>query len=50
MKAQLCCLSPNGYFNLTSAPYPPQTPTPLPLTHLPLINSICDITGTEKII
>ena len=64
LKAQHCSLSPNGCFNPPSAPHPPPRPTPIPPSHThpshppthpppptrpPFIDSICDITGTEKI-
>ena len=48
LRAQHCCLSPNGCFNPPSASHPP--PTPLPPARPPPINSIRDITGTEKTI
>ena len=48
-RAHHCSLSPNGYFNLPSAPHPPlPSPTPPPPTTPHCLNSICDITGTEK--
>ena len=45
LRAQHCCLSPNGCFNPPSASHPPPPP-PRP----PPIDSIRDITGTEKTI
>ena len=42
LKAQYCSLSLNGCFNPPSASHPP------PSTRPPPIDSICDITGTEK--
>ena len=44
LKAQHCSLSPNVCFNLSLAPHPPLPVRPTP------IDSICDITGTEKAI
>ena len=43
---QHCCLSPNGCFSPPSASHPPPPPPPPP-SH-PYIESIRDITGTEK--
>ena len=48
LKAQDFCLSANGYLSLISAsdlPPPPQSPPTRP----PPIDSIHDITGTEKL-
>ena len=42
LKAQHCSLSQSWCFTLPSAPNPPPPPTPSP------IDSIRDITGTEK--
>ena len=48
LRAQHCCLSPNGCFSPPSASYPPPPPpNPLP-THPPPIDSIRDVTGSEK--
>ena len=47
LNAHHCCLSPNGCFNLPSAPILP--PFALSACLLP-IDSIHDITGTEKTI
>ena len=44
LRAQHCCLGPNGCFGLPSASHPP----PPPPTHPPPIDLIRDITGTEK--
>ena len=44
LKAQHCSLSPNGCFTPPSAPHPPHSPPTCP----PPIDSIRDITGTEK--
>ena len=44
LRAQHCCLSPNGCFNPPSASHPPPPPPSRP----PPIDSIRDITGTEK--
>ena len=49
LKAQLCFLSPNGCFNPPSSPRPPSSPTPLPPICPPSIDSIHDITGTERL-
>ena len=46
LKAQHCCLSLNGCFSPPSASHPPLPPPSHPP---PPIDSICDITGTEKI-
>ena len=43
LKAQHCSLSSNGCFSTPSAPH-----LPLPPACPPLIDSICDITGSEK--
>ena len=48
LRAQHCCLSPNGCFSLPSASHPPPPPPHPPHTHPPPIDSIRDITGTEK--
>ena len=48
LKAHHCSLSPNGCFTSPSAPHPPPPPTPPPPTRPPPIESIRDITGTEK--
>ena len=48
LKAQHCSLSPNGCFTPPSAPHLPPLPTPPLPTHPPPIDSIRDITGTEK--
>ena len=48
LRAQHCCLGPNGCFNPPSASHPPP-PTPLP-THPRPIDSICDIIGAIKFI
>ena len=48
LKAQHCSLSPNGYFTPPSAPHLPPLPTPPLPTRPPPIDSIRDITGTEK--
>ena len=45
LRAQHCCLSPNGCFNPPSASHPPPHPPP---AHPPPIDSIRDITSTEK--
>ena len=45
LKAQRHSLSPNGCFTLPSAPHPPPPPPIRP----PPIDSIRDITGTEKL-
>ena len=45
LRAQHCCLSPNGCFNLPLASHPPPHPPP---ARPPPIDSIRDITGTEK--
>ena len=43
LKAQHCCLGPNGCFSPPSASHPPQPPPP---AHPPPIDSIRDITGS----
>ena len=55
LKAEHCCLSPNSCFSPPSASHPPlpppppsRPPTPLPPARPPPIDSICDITGSEK--
>ena len=45
LRAQHCFLSPNGCFNLPLASHPPLHPPP---ARPPPIDSIRDITGTEK--
>ena len=47
LKAQHCSLSLSGCFNPPSASHPPPPPHPPP-TRPPPIDSIRDITGTEK--
>ena len=48
MKAWHCCLSQIGCFNPPLPPHPPWLP-PTPPSHPPPIDSIHDITGTEKL-
>ena len=48
LNAQHCSLSLNGCFTSPSAPHPPPPPTHPPSTRPPPIESMCDITGSEK--
>ena len=48
LRAQHCCLSPNGCFSPPSVSHPPPPPRHPPPTRPPPIDSIRDITGTEK--
>ena len=48
LKAQHCSLSLSGCFNPPSASHPPPPPPHLPPARPPPIDSIRDITGTEK--
>ena len=48
LRAQHCCLSPNGCFSPPSASHPPLPPPHPPPARPPPIDSIRDITGTEK--
>ena len=48
LKAQHCSLSPNVCFIPPSAPHPPPPPAPPPPIRPSPIDSIRDITGTEK--
>ena len=48
LRAQHCCLGPNGCFNPPSASHPPLPPPHPPPAHPPPIDSIRDIIGTEK--
>ena len=48
LKAQYCSLSLNGCFNLPLASHPPPPPPHPPPVRPPPIDSIRDITGTEK--
>ena len=50
LRAQHCCLSPNGCFSPPLASYPPPPSPHPPPTRPPPIDSIRDITGTEKTI
>ena len=49
LRAQHCCLSPNGCFSPPSASHPPPPPPHPPPARPPPIDSIRDITGAVKI-
>ena len=48
MKAQHCCLSPNGFFSPPLASHPPPRLPPSPSSPPTPIDSMRDATGTEK--